>query len=97
MTPELAANIDSLAKDLADKAMRIFVKITPEARLCTHRLEEVCQAMRAESHIQLDRLLKEGKESPWLINQIAQDVCLAIAQAGKREVYRILGYKPKGE
>lgn len=93
MTPELSANIDALALELANKAMNIFARITPEARQCLDRLEDVCVAMRAESRVQVDRLMKEGKSSPWLINQLAQDMCLSIAQAGKREVNRIL----KGE
>lgn len=96
MTPELAANLDALAEGIADKSMKLFVRITPEARHCLDRLEEVSVAMRAESHVQMERLMNESKASPWLIDQIVQDVCLSIAQAGKREVARILN-RPEGE
>lgn len=82
-----------LAKKFADTAMRIFVNITPEARQVLEELDAVTDAMRAESRVQLDKMMQGVRESPWLSQQYFALATMEVAQAGKRKVLELIKEK----
>lgn len=93
MTEAQKNSIDLLATEFTNAALRRFMSITPQVWQVMDRLDDVSAAMRAEADVQLDKMMQDVRESPWLYQQYFALATMEVAQAGKREVNRIL----KGE
>lgn len=79
-----------MATEFTNAAMRLFVSITPQVRQVMDRLDDVSAAMRAEADIQVDKILADAKDAPWIASQIWMVGALEVAQAGKRRVLEII-------
>ena len=82
--------VDLLAERFAQTSMRLFVSITPQVRQVMDRLDDVTAAMRAEADAQVDKMMADAKEAPWMASQIWTVAALEVAQAGKRRVLEII-------
>ena len=78
------ANLDTLAKKLADAALTILVcTCREETAAASHDdLEAACAAMRAKSKQVMDQLLDDVRVAPWAAENAFRCAALDLAQAG---------------
>lgn len=90
MTEAQKNTTDLLATEFANTSMRLFVNITPQVRQVMDRLDDVTAAMRAEASVQVDKIMTDAKDAPWMASQIWTVAALEVAQVGKRKVLEII-------
>ncbi len=78
------ANLDTMAKKLADAALTILVRTCREETAAASHddLEAACAAMRAKSKQVMDQLLDDARIAPWAAENAFRCAALDLAQAG---------------
>jgi len=78
------ANLDTMAKKLADTALTILVRTCREETAAASHddLEAACAAMRAKSKQVMDQLLDDVRIAPWAAENAFRCAALDLAQAG---------------